>query len=106
MEFITISPYSNYLSKMKFCSNLVVVALVNCKKSKWSLTPKEVAATFLCELTLIFLIRPIEANVSPVINIQTFLPVIVVVVLRVNDLVKNIVFKSVDMLHPKPHRSR
>ena len=46
------------------------------------------------KLTFTFLLKQLEANISPVINVETFLPVIDVLILRISTIEQNIVFKA------------
>ena len=41
----------------------------------------------------------IEAKISPVMNVKTFLPAIVVVALQINTIEQNIDFKAVGRIH-------
>ena len=57
------------------------------------------AATPFGESYTNFPTKTVKANLSPVINIKTFLPVIVVDILLINTIEQNIAFKAVRMLH-------
>ena len=54
---------------------------------------------FWCLLTLVSLLKQLDANIYPVINAKTFLPVIDVALLMINAAVQNIAFKEAERLH-------
>ena len=52
------------------------------------ITPKDEAAKlppFWYKLKLTFLLKQLKTNVSPVVNVELFLPVIIVVILRIKN---------------------
>ena len=66
-------------------------------RSVCKLTPKKIGYHFWCKLSLTFLLKQHEANISPMINVKTFIPVVIVVILRNHQNTKGLINRDNQM---------